>query len=75
MKFSRSKWIIISICAITVIIAPILFYIKNFQNFDLSKSPADWGVLGDYFGGILNPIISLLTLIVTIIIAINISNI
>lgn len=77
MKFPSNKWIIgiVSIIAFTAMILPILFYVENFQDFNLSKNPADWGVLGDYFGGILNPIISLLTLIVTIIIAINISSI
>lgn len=54
---------------------PILFYIKNFYSPDPSSSPSDWGTFGDYVGGILNPFISLLTLIATIGIAIYISKI
>lgn len=37
-------------------------YIINFHNKSISHDPADWGVLGDFFGGITNPIISLATL-------------
>jgi len=37
-------------------------YILNFRNSSISNNPSDWGVLGDYFGGILNPLISLITL-------------
>jgi uncharacterized membrane protein len=52
-----------------IIIAFILFtlvvigsYAANFRNFPISNNPADWGVLGDYFGGVLNPLISFVTL-------------
>ena len=41
-------------------------YIYNFgpgQWFKLSSSPADWGVFGDYVGGLLNPFLSFLTFI------------
>ncbi|SMB40894.1 exported hypothetical protein [Serratia proteamaculans] len=37
-------------------------YTANFRNFSISNNPADWGVLGDYFGGVLNPLISIVTL-------------
>jgi len=37
-------------------------YILNFRSSPISNNPSDWGVLGDYFGGILNPLISLITL-------------
>lgn len=60
---------------IVAIAAPIFFYVKDFHSLQRSTNPADWGTFGDYFGGILNPIISLLTLIVTIVIAVNISRI
>ncbi|GAB5522456.1 MAG: hypothetical protein Roseis2KO_03280 [Roseivirga sp.] len=44
------------------IVLPIFFYWRVFQNFELSKNPADWGTFGDYFGGVLNPAISLCSL-------------
>lgn len=37
-------------------------YILNFRNGSISNDPSDWGVLGDYFGGILNPLISMIML-------------
>lgn len=37
-------------------------YIYNFRNNSVSNSPSDWGALGDYFGGVVNPLISLITL-------------
>ncbi|WP_181604064.1 hypothetical protein [Citrobacter sp. RHBSTW-00599] len=38
-------------------------YIFYLHSLPISKSSSDWGALGDYFGGMLNPIISALTLI------------
>lgn len=57
------------------IATPIYFYVHDFHTLSRSTKPAEWGTFGDYIGGILNPIIALLTLIVTIVIAVNISRI
>lgn len=64
-----------TIIAILLIASPIYFYVKDFHSLQRSTNPADWGTFGDYFGGILNPIISFLTLVITIVIAVNISRI
>lgn len=44
----------------------ILFiYWNHFFNdlgYELSTAPGDWGAFGDYFGGILNPIVGMITL-------------
>lgn len=45
--------IVAAVCAI----APISYYL-NFGDFDISKNPEDWGVLGDFLGGVLNPVLS-----------------
>lgn len=37
-------------------------YIYNFSDNSVSSTPSDWGGLGDYFGGVLNPLISAITL-------------
>lgn len=34
------------------------------QRARLSSDPGDWGTLGDYFGGLLNPVVSFATLVV-----------
>lgn len=44
------------------IVVVLIVYIVNFKDADISSNPADWGVLGDYIGGLLNPLISALTL-------------
>ncbi|WP_421557732.1 hypothetical protein [Pseudomonas canadensis] len=41
----------------------ILAYIINFQSHAISGDPGDWGALGDYIGGIINPLISTIALI------------
>ncbi|HHR6046647.1 TPA: hypothetical protein ACS70H_003610 [Providencia alcalifaciens] len=47
-------------CCLVIIVGS---YIFNFNNSSISNDPSDWGVLGDYFGGVLNPLISLVTLL------------
>lgn len=46
-----------------IALAIICAYAFNFSNIPISKASADWGTLGDYFGGLLNPILSFLSLI------------
>ncbi len=74
---TQTKWIIgiASLIALLAITAPIYYYVNDFHELPRSSKPSDWGTFGDFFGGILNPILSLLTLIVTIIIAVHISKI
>lgn len=74
-KKAKSIIAVFSIFALFAIAAPIYFYIKDFHELPRSSDPAEWGPFGDFFGGILNPIISMLTLIVTVIIAVTISKI
>lgn len=60
------------ILGILAFLAVLLFSVK-FICHGWSDNPADWGVFGDYFGGVLNPIIALVTLLVTIQIALRIN--
>ncbi len=55
----RLKWLIWITAACCIL--PVLFYCINFP-YGVSTSPATWGTFGDFFGGILNPIIGLLNL-------------
>lgn len=52
----------IIIVGIICILVPILLFIYNFKGQQLSANISDWGVFGDFMGGILNPILSLLSL-------------
>lgn len=48
--------IVLIVCA-TAVVAP---WIWKFSAFTLSTNPSDWGVFGDYFGGVLSTVISVL---------------
>lgn len=50
-----------SFFAILLIMIP---YIINFYNNGISTDPEIWGQFGDYIGGLLNPVLSLINLIV-----------
>lgn len=40
------------------------FYFAYFFGSSISSDPSDWGTLGDYFGGLMNPVVSFVTLLV-----------
>jgi len=61
--------------AILVIVAALLPFIIRFYSHTISDKQEHWGQFGDYFGGILNPIISLISLIVLTYISISVSKI
>lgn len=50
--------------ALLFVIVTTYSYYYNFSQNGLSKDPEVWAQFGDYFGGILNPFISLLNLII-----------
>lgn len=44
-----------------------LLWFKACLDFHLSKSPEVWGQFGDFVGGVLNPILSFITVVILII--------
>ena len=54
---------LIFLILLILLIGP-LAYLLNFSNHPISNNSHDWGSFGDYIGGILNPIISLLSVVV-----------
>ncbi len=46
-------------------VVPVAVYWWNFHSYELSKDPADWGVFGDYIGGIYSVIIAILVVYIT----------
>ncbi|NIP38569.1 MAG: hypothetical protein GWO07_06740 [Candidatus Dadabacteria bacterium] len=60
-KLSNNLANIITI-AIIVMVAVFLLYLFRFHD-GLSPIQVDWGQFGDYFGGILNPILSFFAII------------
>lgn len=61
---NKKQTLIISIVVFFVLLIPSVFYVYNFKTFNISKSTNDWGAFGDFFGGVTNTIISLLSLII-----------
>lgn len=72
-----TKWIVGlgSLIALVIIAIPIYYYCDDFRELPRSSIPSEWGAFGDFIGGILNPFISLLTLIVTISVAFYVAKI
>ncbi|MCK8124659.1 putative phage abortive infection protein [Pseudoalteromonas sp. 2CM39R] len=57
------RMILLIFCLAVVIgITAILFYVDNF-GFGYAQTIGDWGAVGDFFGGVLNPTFALLSLI------------
>lgn len=46
-------------------IVPVVFYVCKFGGYDLSNDPADWGVFGDYIGGVYSVVIAILVVYLT----------
>ncbi len=44
-------------------LASLAVYAENFHDHPFSGDPGDWGSLGDYLGGVINPLISMIALI------------
>ena len=56
--------IILLLIVFCLVAIPVYYYYNQFGGFNRSLKPEDWGVFGDYLGGVLNPIISLISLII-----------
>lgn len=63
MKFLE-RWILFAAIASIAIVGA--FYAVRFFSFGLSPDPGSWAALGEYFGGILSPILSFLLIILII---------
>jgi uncharacterized membrane protein len=74
MKLNWKYKILIAL-VILIVLTPTAIYILQFGNRPLSSDPQTWGTFGDYIGGLINPVIGILTLIITIIIALELKKI
>lgn len=67
---SKWLWITVFLLALGALIGVFLTYFYWFRielNFQTSKAPEVWGQFGDFVGGLLNPILSFITVIILII--------
>lgn len=63
LKFTLNKTFILLLIIAFIVIGA---YTLNFQGNSVSDNPEQWGQLGDYVGGILNPVLSFTTVIILI---------
>lgn len=59
----RNHYIIACLIIIGVILTPTIFFLVYFRDYVIGTDPEKWGQFGDFFGGTLNPIISLASLV------------
>lgn len=58
-----------------ILIIPIIIYSINFHNHFISMDSSDWGTFGDFIGGITNPIIGIVNVLVLVYLTLKISEI
>jgi hypothetical protein len=51
-------------CFLSLLFIPCLWFIINFKEHNISNQISDWGSFGDFFGGTINILISLFSLII-----------
>lgn len=65
VKASYYRLVFIIVFSLFVIV--IGAYISNFHTHIISKSVSDWGAFGDYIGGLLNPVLSLVSVVLILV--------
>lgn len=65
-RFINKLAMIITVALMALVVVYGLYCLNFFSDFKFSKDTDTWGTFGDYVGGILNPILSFLTLIALI---------
>ncbi|MGR5000947.1 hypothetical protein [Vibrio celticus] len=58
--------LVIILALLSVVIA-ISIYSFYFYNYEVSQNPSEWASFGDFFGGVLNPVLSFLSLILVLV--------
>lgn len=75
LRFKNKFFIyVILIVFLAIIALPIILYILNLGNKELSNDISDWASFADYLGGTVNTIISFISLIILTIITLLVSN-
>ncbi len=63
-KGSRTSWLLI--IPVVLAMSAVVAYSISFHNLPTNENPAAWGAFGDFLGGLLNPLVSGLTLFVAV---------
>ena len=62
-NYINRNWMIILL--VIAAIVPVMFYVYKFGGYELSNNPSDWGVFGDYIGGVYSVVIAILVVYLT----------
>lgn len=54
----KIKFGIFTLIVVAIIFVVISIYVYHFNGYEISNKPQDWGPFGDFFGGVLNPILA-----------------
>lgn len=73
MKSLRLSVIVILCIGAVLCLIPIIFYAVHFGKTDISQNAQNWGVFGDFFGGVLNPVLSCINLALLISISVYVA--
>ena len=58
--FIKKYWIAFVVFLLTVTAVAVGTYVYNFKNYSLSDNSADWGTFGDYIGGVIGTIFTVI---------------
>jgi len=61
----KLKWIVTF--AILIIIVPVSLFTLKFWNFEISDNPSDWGIFGDFLGGTVGTILSVVAIMLSLV--------
>jgi hypothetical protein len=71
----RKNLIFVGICLLIFTMIPAFIYMINFKGLYISDLSSDWGTFGDFIGGITNPIIGIVNVLVLVYLTLKISEI
>lgn len=65
-KHMKAVLVILAFVSLISYLVTLVFYILTFHAKPISGEPSDWGLFGDYIGGVLNPFFAFMALIALI---------
>ncbi len=69
----NNRKLIIILCVVSgiILVSTVCIFLVKFHNQNISNDIANWGQFGDYFGGVLNPLLALINLVILAILSIR----